>query len=187
MAANADRFGSCHVRMASPGIRPAARCRRRALGGSHERARPAGHSGPVTLQAAIAAEHARAASTGATNWRRVVDLYGELLEQVPSPTVALGRCVAVSALSGPAAGLADLDEVIGLGGLERYPYAFGARAQMLATLGRHGQARAEWTAAAECARTDAEHEANHAGFRVDGIVPHVGVEGEPDAGRLGVE
>ena len=42
----------------------------------------------------------------------------------------------MSHLLGPAQGLADLDEVIGLGGLERYPYAFGARAQMLAALGR---------------------------------------------------
>ncbi|HYN73166.1 MAG TPA: DUF6596 domain-containing protein, partial [Nakamurella sp.] len=123
-----------------------------------ERAWLSGSPGPVTLQAAIAAEHDRAPSTAATNWRRVVDLYGELLRQQPSPTVALGRCVAVSALSGPAAGLADLDEVISLGGLERYPYAFGARAQMLSALGRRAQARAEWRAAAGCARTDAERD-----------------------------
>ena len=48
--------------------------------------------------------------------------------------------------------------MISLGGLERYPYAFGARAQMLAALGRHAEARAEWTAAAGCARTDAERD-----------------------------
>ena len=121
-----------------------------------ERVWVAGARGPMTLQAAIAAEHARAPSAAATNWRRVVDLYAELLRQQPSPTVALGRCVAVSALSGPAAGLADLDEVISLGGLDRYPYAFGARAQMLSALGRRAEAQGEWTAAAGCARTDAE-------------------------------
>ena len=82
----------------------------------------------MTLQAAIAAEHAIAPSLAATNWRRVVELYGALLRLEPSPTIAVGRCVAMSHLAGPAQGLADLDEVIGLGGLERYPYAFGARA-----------------------------------------------------------
>jgi len=123
-----------------------------------ERAWAAGSPGPMTLQAAIAAEHARAPSAAATNWRRVVDLYGNLLQQQPSPTVALGRCVALASLSGAAAGLADLDEVISLGGLERYPYAFGARAQMLSALGRDAEARAEWTAAAGSARTDAERD-----------------------------
>ncbi|HEY5150476.1 MAG TPA: DUF6596 domain-containing protein [Mycobacterium sp.] len=152
-----------------------------------ERAQAAGSAGPITLQAAIAAEHSRASSTATTDWRRVVDLYGELLRQQPSPTVALGRCVAVSALSGPAAGLADLDEVISLGGLQRYPYAFGARAQMLAALGRHGQARAEWTAAAECARTDAERAyflgQSAAPVDADGAVHLAGSGGDPASAK----
>jgi RNA polymerase sigma-70 factor (ECF subfamily) len=120
------------------------------------RALPSTPAGPMTLQAAIAAEHARATSLESTDWRRVVRLYGELLTLVPSPTIAVGRCVALAQLSGPAAGLADLDEVLGLGGLERYPYAFGARAQMLAALGRQDEAADEWTRAAGLARTAAE-------------------------------
>ena len=114
--------------------------------------------GPMVLQAAIAAEHAIAPSLQRTNWRRVVELYGELLRVEPSPTIALGRCVAMSHLLGPEQGLADLDEVIGLGGLERYPYAFGARAQMLAALGRHTEAARDWATAAGLARTIAERE-----------------------------
>jgi RNA polymerase sigma-70 factor (ECF subfamily) len=114
--------------------------------------------GPMVLQAAIAAEHAIAPSLQRTNWRRVVELYGELLRVEPSPTIALGRCVAMSHLLGPEQGLADLDEVIGLGGLERYPYAFGARAQMLAALGRHTEAARDWATAAGLARTTAERE-----------------------------
>jgi RNA polymerase sigma-70 factor (ECF subfamily) len=114
--------------------------------------------GPMTLQAAIAAEHAIAPTLPATNWARIVELYGELLELEPSATIAVGRCVAIAQLSGPAAGLADLDDVVGLGGLERYPYAFGARAQMLAALGRHEEAAQAWSAAAERARTDAERD-----------------------------
>jgi len=118
----------------------------------------AGAPGPMTLQASIAAEHALAPTAGATNWGRIVTLYGRLLRQHPSPTLALGRCVAVWLLSGPEVGLADLDEVMGMGGLARYPYAFGARAQMLAALGRPADALQEWAAAADLARTDAERE-----------------------------
>jgi len=114
--------------------------------------------GPMVLQAAIAAEHAIASSWQRTNWRRVVELYGALLRVEPTPTIALGRCVAMSQLLGPEQGLADLDEVIGLGGLERYPYAFGARAQMLAALGRHTEAARDWATAAGLARTTAERE-----------------------------
>jgi len=112
----------------------------------------------MTLQAAIAAEHAIAPALAATNWARIVELYGELLELEPSATIAVGRSVAISQLSGPAAGLADLDEVIGLGGLQRYPYAFGARAQMLTALGRRDEAGQAWAAAAELARTAAERD-----------------------------
>ncbi len=114
--------------------------------------------GPMVLQAAIAAEHAIASSWQRTNWRRVVELYGALLRVEPTPTIALGRCVAMSQLLGPEQGLADLDEVIGLGGLERYPYAFGARAQMLAKLGRHADAAHDWASAAQLARTAAERD-----------------------------
>jgi len=124
--------------------------------------------GPMTLQAAIAAEHAIAASMARTNWARIVELYGELLRVEPSATIAIGRSVAISQLSGPVAGLADLDEVIGLGGLERYPYAFGARAQMLAALGRHDEAAQAWVSAADLARTDAERDYFAAQSRVAG-------------------
>ena len=115
--------------------------------------------GPIALQAAIAGEHARAPTLEATHWRRVVELYDALLTTEPSPTIALGRCVALSYLLGPAAGLADLDEVLAVGeqaNLERYPYAHAARAQLLDRLGRRREAAAAWARAAACARTDAE-------------------------------
>lgn len=117
-----------------------------------------GQYGPMTLQAAIAAEHALVPSLPATNWRRVVDLYGALLRLAPSPTIAVGRCVAMAHLTGWAHGLADLDEVVALGGLERYPYAFGARGYMLTGLGRHTEAAAAWQSAVGCARTAASRE-----------------------------
>ena len=112
--------------------------------------------GPLAVQAAIAAEHARAPSLDGTDWRQIVDLYDGLLTIEPSPTIAVGRCVALSYLLDAAAGLADLEEVLALGGLERYPYAHAARAQMLDRLERRPEAEEAWAVAASCARTDAE-------------------------------
>lgn len=117
---------------------------------------PEHHGEPMVLQAAIAAEHSRAPSWAGTDWARVVALYSQLLVVDPSPGFALGRCVALSYLSGPAAGLADLDEVLALGLLDRYPYAPAARAQLLERLGRGVEARAHWQRAAALARTSAE-------------------------------
>ena len=82
--------------------------------------------------------------------------YDALLTVEPSPTIALGRCVAISYAAGPEAGLADLDEVLALGGLDAYPYAHAARAQMLDRLGRAAEAAESWAAAGRSARTDAE-------------------------------
>jgi RNA polymerase sigma-70 factor, ECF subfamily len=113
-------------------------------------------AGPLVLQAAIAADHARAASFADTDWARMVRHYDALLLAEPSPTVAIGRSVALSYLLGPAAGLADLDEVLAVADLAGYPYAHAARAQLLERLARQGDATAAWLAAAAVARTDAE-------------------------------
>jgi RNA polymerase sigma-70 factor (ECF subfamily) len=113
-------------------------------------------AGPLVLQAAIAADHARAASFADTDWGRMVRHYDALLLAEPSPTVAIGRSVALSYLRGPAAGLADLDEVLAVADLGGYPYAHAARAQLLERLDRRDDAAASWAAAAAVARTDAE-------------------------------
>ncbi len=113
-------------------------------------------AGPLALQAAIAADHARAPSFADTDWGRVVRHYDALLLVEPSPTIAIGRCLAMSYLLGPADGLADLDGVLDVADLARYPYAHAARAQMLERLGRPAEAATAWTAAEACARTDAE-------------------------------
>ncbi|MET0325101.1 MAG: DUF6596 domain-containing protein [Ilumatobacteraceae bacterium] len=117
-----------------------------------------GRAGPLAWQAAIAAEHAVAPTFAATDWRRIVDCYDALLTIEPSPTIAIGRCVAVSYVAGAAVGVADIDEVIAVGGLERYPYAHAARAQMLDRLGRAADAGESWTAAARTSRTAAERD-----------------------------
>jgi len=113
-------------------------------------------TGPLALQAAIAAEHVTARSFAATDWARIVALHDELLQLEPTPTIAVGRCLALSYHCGAAAGLEDLDAVFALGGLERWPYAHATRAQLLHRLDRHDEERTAWRAAAGCARTDAE-------------------------------
>ena len=106
----------------------------------------------------MAAEHARAPSWARTDWQAILRGYSQLLTVQPSHTVAIGRSIAVGQLAGPAAGLADLDGVLALGGLDRFPYAFGARAHLLEQLGRRAEAAEEWQRAADRARTDAERE-----------------------------
>lgn len=105
-----------------------------------ERALPGGRPGPYALQAAIAAVHDEAASLDATDWLQIVALYDLLQQQAPSPVVALNRAVAVGMASGPAAGLALLDELAGDGALDRYHLFHAARADLLARLDRRGEA-----------------------------------------------
>ncbi len=114
--------------------------------------------GPFALQATIAAEHARANSFQSTDWPRIIDLYGQLLVLEPSPTLALGRSLALSYAAGPEAGLADLDEVMAISRLDGYCYAHAARAQLLERIGRTHDARRAWVRAASTARTGAERE-----------------------------
>jgi RNA polymerase sigma-70 factor (ECF subfamily) len=112
--------------------------------------------GPLGLHAAIAAEHSRAPSFEATDWCRIVRLYDALLIREPNPTIAIGRCVALSYAAGPDVGLADIDGVLAIGDLDTYPYAHAARAQILDRLGRTSEAAESWATAERCARTDAE-------------------------------
>ena len=94
-----------------------------------------------TLQAAIAAVHARAGSWPDTDWGRVVDLYGTLAEVWPSPVVALNRAAALGFARGPEAGLAALEPLSAEPQLAGYGYLPAARAAFLAELGRVDEAR----------------------------------------------
>jgi predicted RNA polymerase sigma factor len=73
--------------------------------------RTSGLADPYQLQAAIAAEHARADNYDATDWSEVVRLYDLLLSVAPSPAAALARSVAVGERDGPARGLAELEQI----------------------------------------------------------------------------
>lgn len=111
------------------------------------------------LQARIAAVHADAPSFAQTDWNALVDLYAALLTIDPSPTIAIGRAIALGYAVGPDRGLADLDEVAAVASqLVTYPYLHAARAAMLSRLGRPADAADAWQAAARHARTDAERD-----------------------------
>lgn len=115
-----------------------------------------GEPGPYQLQAAIAACHARARVAGDTDWPRIVALYGELAELVPSPVIELNRAVAVGMASGPAAGLELVDELSTAPALKTYHLLPSVRGDLLSKLGRHGEARAEFERAAQLTRNERE-------------------------------
>ena len=97
--------------------------------------------GPYTLQAAIAACHARAGSVDETDWARIATLYEALSTVWPSPIVELNRAVAVGMSSGPAAGLAIVDALADGGQLDSYPHLPAVRGDLLSRLGRPDDAR----------------------------------------------
>ncbi len=105
--------------------------------------------GPYGLQAAIAACHARARKAEDTDWARIVGLYGALAEITPSPVVELNRAVALSMLMGPAAGLEIIDDLAKEPALQTYHLLPSVRGDLLAKLGRHEEARAEFERAAD--------------------------------------
>ena len=109
-----------------------------------ERALASRRFGPYTLQAAIAAVHADAASAAATDWGEIVGLYDLLLSADPSPVVELNRAVAVAMRDGPAAGLALVDAILARGDLQDYRLAHAARADFCRRLGNTAEARASY-------------------------------------------
>lgn len=102
--------------------------------------------GPYSVQAAIAAVHAQAASAIITDWPQIVALYDVLLRMQPSPVIELNRAAAVAMSEGCEAGLRLLDELEERAELRGYYLLPAARADMLRRLG-------EWSAAADAYRT----------------------------------
>ena len=113
-------------------------------------------AGPYLLQAAIAACHARARTPEATDWPQIVALYERLGAVRPSPVIDLNRAVAVSYAEGPAEALAVVDALVAADALPGYHLLPSVRGDLLARLGRHDEARAEFARAAEMAQNGAE-------------------------------
>jgi RNA polymerase sigma-70 factor (ECF subfamily) len=115
-----------------------------------------GAYGPYTLQAAIAACHARAHTNDETDWERIVALYDALAQLTPSPVVELNRAVAFGMAFGPAAGLELVDELTGEPSLEGYHLLPSVRGDLLAKLDRPAEARVEFERAASLTRNTRE-------------------------------
>ena len=96
--------------------------------------------GPYALQAAIAAEHARAARAEETDWRAIAQHYDALTRARPGPIVELNRAIAVAMADGPAAGLALVADLERRGGLEDYYLLWATEADLLRRLGRSDEA-----------------------------------------------
>ena len=112
--------------------------------------------GSYTLQAAIAACHARARTADMTDWRGIAKLYGELADLTRSPIVELNRAGAVAMAFGPARGLELVDAVRDQPALKDYHLLPAVRADLLAKLGRAREARAELERAASLTRNERE-------------------------------
>jgi len=117
----------------------AALARAEALGGGDH---------PYTLQAAIAACHARARTAEETDWQQIASLYARLAAVAPSPVVELNRAVAVAMAYGPAEGLKLVDGLLGVRQLRNYHLLPSVRGDLLWRLERFDEARAEFERAA---------------------------------------
>lgn len=118
-----------------------------------ERAEKLG-GGVYTLQAAIAACHARARRAEDTDWGRIAGLYGELMRRAPSPVVELNRAVAVGFAEGPEAGLRVVEGVEEV--LRGYYLMFSVKGDLLVKLGRVGEGKREILRAAEMTGNERE-------------------------------
>ena len=115
-----------------------------------------GARGPYTVQAAIAACHARALTAEATDWARIASLYEELARVAPSPIVELNRAVAVSMARGPQEGLDLVDPLMSEPALKNYHLLPSVRGDLLQKLGRMEEARVEFERAADMAQNARE-------------------------------
>lgn len=114
--------------------------------------------GAYTLQAAIAAVHAKAEEAAATDWRQIVALYDQLAGIQSSPVVQLNRAVAIAMCEGPDAGLSQINAVLEQGGLADYYLAHSARADMYRRLGRTEEARSSYEKALALTQQEPERQ-----------------------------
>jgi len=131
---------------------------RRGLAGLERAARTGGARGTYTVQAEIAACHARARTPEETDWSRIVALYGELARLAPSPVVELNRAVAVAMAFGPEAGLELVDALMSEPSLRSYHLLPSVRGDFLVKLGRSAEASKEFECAASLTRNSRERD-----------------------------
>jgi RNA polymerase sigma factor (sigma-70 family) len=117
-----------------------------------------GKPGTYTLQAQIAACHARAGTADQTDWVRIAALYTALGQWMPSPVVELNRAVAMGMAFGPQAGLDIADPLTQEASLKYYHLLPAVRGDLLEKLGRCDEARVEFERAATLNQNNRERE-----------------------------
>jgi len=122
--------------------------------------------GPYQIQAAIAAEHATAATARDTSWAKIDQLYAALEALQPSPVVTLNRAVAVAKVHGPENALMMIEPLEAR--LSTYFHFFGLKGGLLLQLGRADEARVAFDRAIALAHTAAE--AAHIRQHIDRLV-----------------
>jgi RNA polymerase sigma-70 factor, ECF subfamily len=100
--------------------------------------------GPYALQAAIAAEHARAKRPEDTDWPAIARRYAELAAVRPGPVVELNRAIAVAMAGDLEAGLAQVAELERGGHLAQYYLLSATAADLLRRLGRFPEAASHY-------------------------------------------
>jgi RNA polymerase sigma-70 factor (ECF subfamily) len=113
-----------------------------------------GAAGPYQIQAAIAALHAEAASSSATDWAQIAALYEVLMGMNPSAVITLNHAVAVAMSGRIEEGLRQIDEL--LGPLGQYYLFHAARADLLRRLNRASEAAAAYRQALSLATNQLE-------------------------------
>jgi RNA polymerase sigma-70 factor, ECF subfamily len=112
--------------------------------------------GPYALQAAIAAEHCKAARAEETDWRQIVRWYDQLGALEPSPIVSLNRAVAIAMADGPQTAIALVDALAASGDLDRYHLLHAARADLLRRMGSRQEAAQSYGRALELVTNERE-------------------------------
>jgi RNA polymerase sigma-70 factor (ECF subfamily) len=123
---------------------------------AHERVGAA--AAAYLLQAAVAAEHARAATWEATDWPAIVAGYDQLVALTGSPAVELNRLVALSYADGPEAALPLLDALAAEPRLAGSHRLDAARADVRRRTGRHREAAELYRRALAAAGTEPERD-----------------------------
>jgi RNA polymerase sigma-70 factor (ECF subfamily) len=125
-------------------------------GMAHADSAMTGAPGPYALQAAIAAEHARASRAADTRWATIAGLYDTLMAVRPSPVVSLNRAVAVAMAEGPEVGIRLVADLKAGGALDSYYLLWSVEADLLRRLGRFTEAGGAYRRALELVTTAPE-------------------------------
>lgn len=108
------------------------------------------------IMGAIAATHASAPNTAATDWNEIATLYEHLMTLDPSAVVALNHAVAIGERDGAEAGLQQVMQLADSATMQRYYLFYSTQAEFLRRLKRDREAHAAYSRAIELVENQIE-------------------------------